>query len=188
MQGFFDYLKDFKSLSGWLMKGVLVVPLIALLAELPPSWPSRPAATGLSILTEALLLMYAYELWGRIGVGRLRKRVRLGVALSAVLLILYLVLWSVFTKETVNGERIEKGWEHTAAARRMMDELGIPEDQLLEDAGFDPTKVWTPASVTTVRVAMTIVWLAFVAVFGLLAACFTLLLRRRSPSTTTASP
>jgi hypothetical protein len=164
-------VKDFRSVLGLATKGVVAAPLAALFVDFGPSWPS--AMPVLTSVWELIVLILVFEFW--YGAARRRQRRRmiglgllLGLSFAAYLLIL-----SEYTTTNPAGGLVVHGYSVLPDVQRTI----APEFSLreaLEGAEYDPLRVWTPSSVTHLRLAFLAAWFgmfgslaAFVAVFVL---------------------
>jgi hypothetical protein len=137
------------------------MPLLLILAGLSPPWPP-----GMGYISAALLLgapVAAAQLAPAPRPGRARLLAGSALALAAIGLLVYLLLYSFFV-ETVpgTGVRVVRGYVCTPDALLVYKEScpDLPRDAL-RDAEWESATLWTRSSVTAVRMAMMASWLAF---------------------------
>jgi CDP-diglyceride synthetase len=153
------------------------IPLFASFAALQPPWP--PAIGQVSAALVLLASLAAWE-WTRNARRVDRRRwIIVGIVLTLVGLLLYLMLYSLFV-ETVPGSdiRLVRGYACTADALLVYPNAcpDLPSDAL-RSAEWEPLNLWTRSSVTVVRVALTASWLVFTA--GLIVAVGAIVAGRR---------
>ncbi len=93
----------------------------------------------------------------------------------ALLLVAYLLLFSVFVFDAPDAwHRDVKGLGYNSSAAMIIDPA-YPEAIAIKAAGYDPTKIWTAASVYIIRVVILVSWLGLFAVTSAYFAVFALL-------------
>jgi hypothetical protein len=156
-----SYLKAHKAVLSW-GSGSASFPLLAYLADLQPPWP--PGITPLSTL---FVLIAAVVAWEFARNARRQKR-RLMILWSLVVAVLAISSYSyaysrfVDAVPTQPSARVIRGYECTAEAKLVYGTAcpALPSDAL-ENAAWEPTELWTRASITNVRLLLALAWLVF---------------------------
>jgi asparagine N-glycosylation enzyme membrane subunit Stt3 len=159
LDGFKALVKEYRGLLTLALSASLALPLAANFLDLSPPWPA-----GIFVLTavvELAVLALVYHL-----VGRAKKRIISLVMLLAFVGfsasgVWYLMKVSTYTFEApTNHERMVKGDECTKPAIAVYGDrcprLGIQE---LREAEYNPETLWTPESISQVRVLLVSGWL-----------------------------
>ena len=176
---FLKLLADFRSVLGLAGKGLLVAPVITLITTIGPPWPSRSAVVVLTSFAELAVLAYVFEFLSNASPARNRRLMQLLAVPFALVFVWYLLLFSAFVFDAPDAwHRDVKGFRYDAAAASIIDEA-YPEPIAIKAAGYDPTKIWTAASVYTNRVVILVLWLGLFAVASAYFSVFVLL----NPST-----
>lgn len=171
-----DYLANLLKVLG-VGAALAALPFFAALADLQPPWP--PAIGFVSAALVLLSSLLAWE-WARRARIRNRRLLTLAsVAMTIIGLFGYLTLYSLFI-EPVPGSsvRVIRGFVCTAEARQVYAAScpDLPRDAL-RNAEWETTMLWTRASVTEVRLGLTLTWLLFTA--GLIGAVGAIVAGRR---------
>jgi hypothetical protein len=157
--------------------GVAALPFFASLGKIEPPWPPH-----VGILSSVVILVIALLMWfgaehSRTSRKRARRPAIVWPLLALVLgLVGYLVLLSMFT-EAVPGEerRLVRGFTCN------QDSLDLHPQECphvpvfrIDQALWDEFSIWTPWSITLVRMALLLTWFLFlgglVSLIGLVAA------------------
>jgi hypothetical protein len=164
-----EVLRLVRSPFPWIIAATAALPLLAAVIGLSPPWPRGVAAMTAVVAVVATGVVF-YML--KEASYRATKRVMRFAALAlAVTACAYLVVVSLFTFQTpTTKEYWAKGFVCTAEALAVYKEkcpnLGIDE---LREAEYEAERLWTSPSVTTIRVALVLLWLgAFVAVAAMM--------------------
>lgn len=149
----------------------LVVTLVLLFATfrgLDPPWPAGagyltilPVAAGMFGLRKSIVPHS----------GRRRARLMFAGSIAGGSLILYLLLYSMFVESIPRTDvRLVKGFVCTSDAILVYGKgcPNLPRDAL-RDAEWEAMALWTSSSVTMIRTALIMAWLAFVAGLATLA-------------------
>ena len=174
---FSDFLSDFRSVFGLVSKGVLALPLAALLFDIGPPWPSARSVTILTGLLETGLLLSVF-LAGRVRAG---TDVRATTIAAAAALLLYLAAYSHLVFADYSGARDVRGLILTPEIRATLRPGMFTEGQALQGAHFDPFLIYTPWSVHAARICLVGLWLAFAGALAVLFGRLTLRLRAVKP-------
>jgi hypothetical protein len=158
--GFKALLREFRGLSWGVLGAGVAVPFAAELASLSPPWP--PAVTGLTAITELVVLVLVYQFL-RASRRRVINRVLVIAAIIlAVSALTYLAVNSELTYETrgPKKERLVKGFECKEAALKIFGDscplLGSDEISL---AQWNAETLWTSRSITMARLSLVVPWL-----------------------------
>ena len=156
------YLRDLTKVLG-IGAGFASIPLILSLASLQPPWP--PAIGYVSAVLVLVSALLAWE-WNRSArQASRRKWIIAGTTLSIMGLGSYLLCYSLFI-ETVpdTGLRIIRGYTCTPDAKLVYKDVcpDLPREAL-RDAEWESPILWTRASLSVVRLALTFTWLGFIA-------------------------
>lgn len=167
---FREFVKDFRSVTGVVVKGAVAAPLADFLFKLGPPWPG--SAPILTTLLELLVLIGAFEFWYASPRKRQRRRmVALFGSLVAFFFIYFFVTSQYTSKHPVDGATLVHGYSLRADARIAM-QPGDDIFDLLDGSEFKPEEIWTPASIAIVRLGLLTSWFGlfsslagFIAVF-----------------------
>jgi hypothetical protein len=166
-------VSDYRSITTWTVGGSIVAPLSDLVFKIGPPYPS-----GVSIITsivELLVLMGIFQFWNSLSARAINKRLVIALNVAAISFILYLILLGTATFiEPVGQQRLVKGfWLRPEAAaqietiRKKPGKAGYTIDEFLRGKENDPELVWTMFSITFMRIALILTWLAmFVGLAG----------------------
>lgn len=138
----------------------LALPVGAIWAQISPPWPR--GVPLITVVIEAAAIGFAFQMLRASPPKTVRRTILSASVALAVLLSVYLVLVSYFTYETPTTKQLwAKGFtctpEATLVYKDKCPDLGIDE---LKDAEYEAERLWTARSVTVIRVALVISWLA----------------------------
>ena len=171
-QEFKTLLKDFRELGALVVKGAVAIPLLNVWLKFGP-----PPAAAVAMFTSAvqfLAVTWAYHFWYGLGPKRLNLRMRFFVALFVGGLLAFGILLQQFTiRPTPKGELVVEGYALRSDVQPLIGPNYTSLDALRE-AQFDPSQVWTTASITTIHVLLVVSWLASFASVGLFLSAFLL--------------
>jgi hypothetical protein len=189
---FWDFVKDFQNLYAKIAKLAVAAPLLDLVLNIGPPWPSRSSVTTSVVLMQILVLMCSFAIW-RQGKEKLHHikawLVGSSVVFGVLFLLVYIPLFSFFIEDAPNiWNRLVRGYELQEPiqefVKRMAKERGEvwgPKTLIayFMDATHDETTIWTPGSVYTMRAITISVWLALSATYAIAVAAFVSLQYRR---------
>ncbi|HKP76080.1 MAG TPA: hypothetical protein VJT67_11090, partial [Longimicrobiaceae bacterium] len=162
-------VNDFRSVAGLATKAAVAVPLASLFSDIGPPWPSSVAVGVITPLLELLVLLVAFEFWNASPQKQQRRRIIVFTAVLAVAFGGYLWITSSYTTPHPAGGMVVHGYRLDPEVRSLLG-ADYTVNDALEGAGYDPTRVWTPGSVTMVRFTLLASWLtAFASVAGIIA-------------------
>jgi hypothetical protein len=168
MQGFWRLLKDVRHLLVWAV-GSATIPIVAGFASLYPPWP--PAIVQVTALLQVVTLILVYQYLRLSSVKVINRTLFAGAVILCLVSTLYLVALSQFTfTEPISKLRFVKGFVCTKDALALYANLcpWLGDDQLRE-AEWESARMWTPWSITAVRVALVLLWsTSFVALSSVL--------------------
>lgn len=180
---FWKFCRDFKSVTAWIAKAAVAAPLVDIVVNVGPPWPSRIAVSILVCVIEVVVLMYSFEFWrqGRARMRGIRAVLRGSTAVFSVVLILYLFLFATFVVDVPDGwNRVVIGYQmHPDVAELVASNPSewTPKELMLQF--HDEMAVWTPASVNVVRTAVLVAWLLLWSLLAVIIASFVSLQWRR---------
>lgn len=178
-KGFLAYVKDFKSIGGLIGKGALAAPILSLIFNVGPPWPSRITAPILTSLVQLLILAYIFQFWTPLSNKRKGRRMKFSVVALALGFLLYFWLFSSFVLDAPDaGHRDVKGFLYTAAAESVISDT-YPEGEALKGAAYDTTRIWEPWTVNLMRLLVLVSWLFFFASVSVYFATFVLMRENR---------
>lgn len=179
MDAFRKVFAEFRSTMLLAIGASALMPLVAAFAALDPPWPD-----GIEIITSVmtlLILIFVFQfLW-----KRARKTVNRTMVAGAVLVALggvtYFTMRDMFVYEipTTHEQAIAGcGWTSNAAVVAA-DFLADPADgcpgnykKMLESAEYDARQIWRPNSITQIKMALLVSWLALFSGVSLIVAAF----------------
>jgi hypothetical protein len=179
MKRFWSYIADVESLVGWAGKGALLAPLISLVTDIGPPYPSRISVPVLTCLLLVLLLIYIFHFWEPLSKSQLERRLKVTLILIVPCLILYFLLFNFFVLDAPDeSNRVVKGFLLTKQAQSVVGP-DYPVEKALQGAQYNPTRIWEPWTVYLMRLMLLIAWtLSFAAISSYLAS-FVLLQQQR---------
>jgi hypothetical protein len=172
-------IKDFKTFWGGAVAIATAGPLGLWVADLSPPWPqSAKAVTAAATLFCAAAVAIAVAIPMRAQRRRLVGTV--AVLLGLILCIAYLWAYSdhvVSRTQIVDGKPHLRRWVTGSELQPGAAAHGLTKEELLEWSNFEPTAVWTPASVSAARLQLV---LKFFVGFSLLTSGLALLSKSRA--------
>jgi len=157
MSEFKEVMADFSQLGSLALKGVVSAPWIDLWLRIGP--PPAKWTAVLTSLFQFMVVIWGFNFWSNMDIGKLNIRIKAALGVFCVGLISSLFLTAVFTVSPGEGrERVIKGWILRDDVRPLIKPSYSPE-QALRDSEYDPNTVWTTASVATMRILLTVMWL-----------------------------
>lgn len=174
-QGFLAFVKDFKSISGLIGKGALIAPILSLVFNVGPPWPSRIATPILTSLIELLVLTYIFQFWAPLSKKRKERRMKASCISVVISFLVYFWLFGSLVFDAPDARhRDVKGIGYSHAAELVISD-SYTEKDALKGAAYDPTKIWQPWSVYLMRLLVLTAWLVFFASVSVYIATFVLL-------------
>jgi hypothetical protein len=185
MNGLDDFkrvLREFRNLSVIMAGAAVTTPFLASFIGIIPPWP-----TGLGAITsvvELVALIVVYQTFDG-DEGRVTRNIKWLAFIGFVLLIFYIIAFSMFTIYVPPAHRsIVIGFECLADAQTVFKDrcpfLSIDD---LAGAVFDEFALWTKFSVTVVRTGLLVGWIALFIILALLIGQFLIFqMRRKIPS------
>ena len=170
----------------WLKKtAVALPPIIALFAPFNPSWPSYRAVISLVGVCELVVFACAFEFWRTAAIGKTRVVVFLSVFAIFVSFVEYAALWSkyivTFPDDQENHIIVGTVLQPNLEELRKSNPVRFTDQELLDEWGRDPAKVWTADSLRNNRLQFLVLWLAFwAAIFSFVASFVAIQTRRAS--------
>jgi len=163
LQEFKQVLKNFRELSSLTVKGTVAVPLLNVWLRFGP--PPTAAVAVLTSGVQFLAVMWTFHFWHGMPRKTLNHRMRLCAALFVAGLIASGVLLEQFTiRPRPNQELVVEGYTLRSDVQPLVGPNYTALDALRE-AQYDPSQVWTRASIAAIHVLLIISWTgAFVAV------------------------
>jgi len=178
MSEFKAVISDFGQLSTLALKGVVAAPWLDVWLKIGP--PPAKSIAVLTSLAEFVTVVWGFHFWSNLNQRRVNIRIQFALGMFCVGLVSSLFLITMFTESPAEGrDRVIKGWNVRADVQPIIGPSYSPE-QALRDSEYDPTAVWTPASVALMRIVLTVVWLGTFASLAAYLTGFILLQRRRS--------
>jgi hypothetical protein len=164
---FADYVQRFKWVAGLIVGAAGLTPVIAAFAGMNPAWPEK-----IEILTSLLIvvtLILAFVLTSGVRAKRV-KRIVLGTALAFVISLFgYLYAFGRFVYEvpgTKSSVTLGCTWKKDALEGAKIFRISAANqcpgdfEDLLANAEYAPSAVWTPESLSTTRLLVLALWLA----------------------------
>lgn len=175
---FREVVTDFRSFLSWTLNVAIVAPIADFVIKLGPTWPS-----GLPIITtlvEVIVLMLLFHFFARKAQRRI-SRVMYGVLCALVFAFpAYLVIRETYTFESaVTKNRDAKGFVLRPEVATLIPASVTDADDALVKAEYEPKSVWTPGSITAVKMTLLGLWLVTFASLVASLASFVLLQRKR---------
>jgi hypothetical protein len=182
MKKFWSYIADVQSLVGWAGKGALLAPLVSLVTDIGPPYPSRLSVPVLTCLLLVLWLIYIFTFWQSLAKRKLEHRLKVSLILIVPCIISYFLLFNFFVVGAPDeSNRVVTGFWLTDQAKSV---VGSDYSALkaLQGAQYDPTRIWRPWTVYLTRLILLIAWtLSFAAISSYLAS-FVLLQQKQGKS------
>lgn len=189
---FWRFVKDFHNVYARIAKMAIAVPLVDLVLNLGPPWPSRTSVATSIVLVQVLVLMCSFAIW-RQGKGKLYHVKAWLVASASSFLILFLLfyipLFATFVVDApdqwnriIRGHTLQNSIQEFATQDEKATGTVWTARKLIAhwvDASTDETGIWTPGSVYTMRAVLLGVWLLVSLAYALAVSAFVALQYRR---------
>ncbi len=156
---FKSYIKDYKEMCTLALSGFIAIPVAAKIFSISPPWP-----TGIIIMTsftELIALIIVFHFLGSASKKRISKKMTISLIVLTLCILLYLIVFSQFTYiiPTTNEYSV-KGFVPTQEAYLVFNDkcpwLGLDELRMAE---YNAERLWTPQSITTIRILLVFLWL-----------------------------
>lgn len=159
---FKQVLGEYKNLALWAAGASVVIPFVASFLAVIPPWPD-----GLDVLTAVIqlgALVVAYQTF-RNQAEVVTTSVKLWASLGLVVLLLYLVVFSMFTvydpgtsHSYVIGFQCSTGAQQLSDLHKFAGVCPFLQYDDLRTAAFDASALWTKGSLTVMRVVLIALW------------------------------
>lgn len=183
------FVGDFHSVYALIAKAAVAGPLLDLVLNLGPPWPSRLTVSTAMVLLQFLALMVSFAVWrqGNISAELLKRRLVQGaVGAGAAFLLLYIPLFIAFIRDDPDPyARVVVGWKRLPEIVRM--EQADPrqnwsDERLLRefvDGQTGVTDVWEPWTVYVARYLLLLAWLVTMLAYAVTVSAFVAIQYRR---------
>lgn len=149
--------------------------LLDLVLAIGPPWPTRTGVASFTSVMAWVVLLYSFAVWESIARYRLRSLIRTFAPLCACTLTAYLLLSALFVVDAPDPRNQEaKGFLLQDDIRKVVSMTEETPLTLLEGNRWDPTSIWVPWTVATVRFSLLVMWIAFFACFSFMVSVFVL--------------
>jgi hypothetical protein len=174
---FWEFAGDFKSVSAWVAKAAVAAPLTDILLNIGPPWPSRIGVAILVCIVEVLVLMYSFEFWRNASpaVKDVRRVMRLGLCAVFVSFIAYVCIFAGYVVDADDAWHREViGYEYHKQIAELVesDPSKYTPQELMSRFEFKAMSIWTPFSVTSMRVCVLITWMLLWVCLSVVVAAF----------------
>lgn len=183
IEEFKEVMTDFRSVTSLVAKGVVAAPFADILLRqfdvgISPPWP--PGVLIITSVAELLVLMALFNFFFRSKAKTLDRLMIAALLLLCVTFIGYLLLFSHFTEPHPKTQKLMVlGYEPLNEDVRQAFAEGYTNEQALEENEFTPTKVWTEASITNVRIGLLLAWLVVFITLSTFIGLFVMAQRRK---------
>jgi len=184
LREFGEVLADFRQLSSLALKGIFVVPMVTIWLNVAPPPVSVTSVTTSTL--ELLAAIWVFQFWYQTSKSTLERRMKIAILCFSLGLISYLGLSQSFVVSPGSGqERVIKGYQVRPDVEPLLNPSYKTEDAL-KDNEYDPQKVWTEHSISTVKDTLLLLWIVTFISLSISFTIFIVLQKRRPPSTRTA--
>jgi hypothetical protein len=183
MKEFWDFVANFRSVTSWVAKAAVAMPLADMLLGIGPGWPARPGIGTVTAVAEIVMLMWAFQFWRGIARKRRESRMRGSLCFLVPLAIVYLMLLTFCTYPHPQLGRQAKGivlkdWAHDLLEPKEIT-LDVPpppqqvgdslteiapkyetSDDLLRETP-DASEFYKQWSIDLMRLILLVVWIGF---------------------------
>lgn len=181
---FWAFAADFNNVYAQIAKFAIAAPLLDLIINIGPPWPSRVAVSFSLVVIQVLVVMCSFAVWrqGRTALRVVRKwLVGAAAAFVGLFLLVYIPLFAVFVVPAPNYRNaIVRGLTYQQPIKRFL-EVQESEGQTwspkalvahFADDVHDETTIWTPGSVALGRLFLLISWLVVGLAYALSVSAF----------------
>jgi hypothetical protein len=177
LREFKDALSDFRELTALAVKGTIAVPLVALVLKFGP-----PPSGEVCVLTSGavfLSMIWTFQFWRNLSEKCLRFRMKSAVLIFCITLSTSGILLATRTlRPGPNRDRIVLGYKLRPDYKRLVSAPPTPMEAL-EEAEYDPYRIWTSSSIVVVETALIASWVIAFTAAGMFVSAFAILQRRR---------
>jgi len=179
LQEFKETVSDFRSVTALALNSSVAAPLVALVMDIGPPWP-----TGAPIITsfaELIVLITIFHFWYGNSRRRISKRMVMALVVLCVGFVVYMALFDSFTFSPKGSkDKDVRGFVVQEEVRKVLSAEHITADDALRESEYDPNRVWEPWSVTTIRIAILTSWLILFVSLSVFVGTFVMYQRKRS--------
>lgn len=157
---FEELKKDVRKVAPW-AAGSFAAPAVAVIQDFGAPWPSRLSVAFITAAAQTIALLYAFHFWSRPkGSRRLDRRAVVALALLVVSFAAYAYLLDAYTfVHPKTAKRQAAGFVLRPEIRSLIPEHIESAEKALRGSEYVAEKVWSPGSVTAVRLTLLAVWL-----------------------------
>ncbi len=179
---FWRFVTDFNSFYANIAKAAALAPVLDLVLNLGPPWPSRISVTTTMMMLQIVVLACSFAIWrqGKTAIGVVKAWLAAASAgFISVVLLVYIPLFIMFVRDDPNAwSRVVIGYDIQPRIRHLIAQRpneSWSSERLLrefEDAETGITDIWTPESVYLARYLLLTTWLIAMLLFGVCIASF----------------
>lgn len=164
LSDFRRYAKDFTSLSAWMGKLFVVIPLADFATQVGPNWPNFWLGKVVGSIACGFGLMFCFLLydWKNLSQRKYVFRMAAAMLFMACLAVAYITLYSIFVVSiTDQGTVVTTGFTNLPQIDEFIDLS--PNHQSAKDLlekFHEPESIWTIRSLTSVRISLLCLWVA----------------------------
>lgn len=175
---FREVATDVRSISPWIIGGAVAVPLVDVVLQIGPPWP-----TGIGLVTSALeliVIICAFHFWHRISYRRATRVMLITLACLIVFFGAYLYFSNAYVfSSPSDGQRYVKGFVLREDIVPLIRKDYTAADALA-GAQYRPDEVWTSSSITLMQLNLLLLWAISFTALSLFIATFVIYQRRRA--------
>ena len=160
IQVFVKVLSQYKRMGSWAAAITIIGPLMDFTLKVGPPWPGSSAV--LTSLTQFITLILVFEF------GQKRRKKVAGLLTQMAIITVVLFAAYLFTVDRytftspINDQRYVKGYELRPDVAKLL-RNDFTEDDALQGSEYNPSAIWTPTSISIMKVTLLLLWLAFFA-------------------------
>lgn len=175
-------VNDYQTVTGYVVKGAVALPLADYVTKLGPFWPNADAVPVITALVELLTLIWVFQFWLPLNEVRLRRAFGLSVVFACVLFLSYAIFFEAYTYIPPNSSTsLYKGLCMRPEVKAVIGPQDTP-DSLIHEANDNPAKVYEYWSIILVAVIALCLWLLSFSCFVAAISSFILYQKRRKPT------
>lgn len=166
MKRAFAFLAQTNSMGSWVVRGALILPVLAFFADVLPSWPSdkvgKLVVAGATILGQmAVISVVSRKISGK---GPLERPRVWAITVTGISLAAYVVLLTMFTIVPPKG-RIVSGFTYAnpIAERMLAEKYNNDIEAAVEATGYRLEAIWTTGSLAVTRLSLWSTWIGLMA-------------------------
>jgi hypothetical protein len=191
LEEFMRFAKDFTNIYALVVKIAVCAPLIDLVLNVGPPWPSRLFVSTALVMEQVFVLMVSYSVWrqGKTSLSTVKAwLVSSFVGFSLLFLAAYIPLFAIYIEDFPDAKNrvviggtlqpsIQKFVEkeavagHAWGARKLLDHF--------LDGSHDMSIIWTSSSLAMARTLLLVVWITVCTVYGIGISAFLAIQYRR---------